>query len=147
FGNTDSRVAQACLYTCGSMLAAAKFALESPLGVACSPSSGFHHAYRSHGGGFCTFNGLALTAVWMAQRRVKVAILDCDYHYGDGTVDILAQHGNLGIAHYSSGAHFDRSTAHEPPAAIEDPIESDLAGKPVMSTVARPGIARFFGWL
>ena len=42
--------------------------------------------------GFCTFNGLTVAALQLkAENRVRrVAILDSDYHYGDGTEDIIA---------------------------------------------------------
>lgn len=111
FGSYDSAVAAACLRTCGSMLAAARHALTSETGVACSPSSGFHHAHRNRGYGFCTFNGLALAAVTLAGAGARVGILDCDFHYGDGTTDILARtprRGQERIVHHSAGAEYGR---------------------------------------
>lgn len=57
FGNRKPQVAASLPFTTGSMLAAARAALDNAL-VACAPVSGFHHAGFSEGGGFCTFNGL-----------------------------------------------------------------------------------------
>jgi acetoin utilization deacetylase AcuC-like enzyme len=58
-------------------------------GIACAPVSGFHHARWDRWGGFCTFNGLMVTAISMLSEIPKVGILDCDHHYGDGTNDII----------------------------------------------------------
>lgn len=111
FSNTDPAVAQACLYTCGSMLAAASHVAEHG-GFACSPSSGFHHAHYDHGGGYCTFNGLALAARHLVLAHDRdVAIIDCDYHYGDGTHDILRRDFAWAkrVRHDTAGAkHFTR---------------------------------------
>jgi acetoin utilization deacetylase AcuC-like enzyme len=60
-------------------------------GISASLSSGFHHAGPSASRGFCTFNGLMITAARLLhERRVeRLAIIDCDYHYGDGTQAII----------------------------------------------------------
>lgn len=89
FGNRRADVAQSLPWTTGAMLAAAREALRS--GVACAPVSGFHHARYAAGGGFCTFNGLAVTASALLTEGLveRVMILDCDQHFGDGTEQIL----------------------------------------------------------
>ena len=73
-----------CL-TAGGCLAAARRALED--GVAAALVSGFHHAHADHGEGFCTFNGLVVTidAMIAAGDVRRVAVLDMDLHYGNGT--------------------------------------------------------------
>lgn len=89
FGTRDPRVAASLPFTTGSMIAAAREAYETR-SVACSPTSGFHHACWDMGGGFCTFNGLVSAArVLLADGAKRVGILDCDQHYGNGTDDIL----------------------------------------------------------
>lgn len=65
----------------GGNLLAARMALED--GIAANVAQGFHHAHPSHGGGFCTFNGLALVAA--LHPGLEVFVLDCDEHGGDGT--------------------------------------------------------------
>lgn len=62
-------------------------------GVAANIANGFHHAGHGRGGGFCTFNGLALIAHAHPQRRVFV--LDCDEHGGNGTEEFAARLPNL----------------------------------------------------
>jgi acetoin utilization deacetylase AcuC-like enzyme len=73
------------LLTGGGCLAAARRALRD--GVAAAVVSGFHHAHADHGEGFCTFNGLvvAVDALRAAGAVERVAVLDMDLHYGNGT--------------------------------------------------------------
>ena len=96
FGNQDPDVARSLPYTSGSMLGAALAA--TPGMPSASLTSGFHHACWSQGGGFCTFNGLMITAAALLAtgKADRVAILDCDAHYGNGTDDIL--HHRLDLA-------------------------------------------------
>ena len=47
-----------------------------------------HHAERSSFGGFCYFNSAAIAANYLS-RYGKVAILDLDYHHGNGQQDIF----------------------------------------------------------
>lgn len=104
FGNRDRQVATTLPYTSGSMLAAARHVLqadESRPRIACSPTSGFHHAHFASGGDFCTFNGLMVTAIALKAAGLveRVLILDCDQHYGDGTQDIIEAVGADWITH------------------------------------------------
>jgi acetoin utilization deacetylase AcuC-like enzyme len=89
FGNHSLQVAGSLPYTTGAMIAAARKALAT--GCACAPVSGFHHAHSDSAGGYCTFNGLVVTAQKLLAEGVvqRVLILDCDMHYGDGTDQIL----------------------------------------------------------
>ena len=91
FRGRQEDVALSLPWTCGSFLSAARAALQNGL-VACSPTSGFHHAGSITAYGYCTFNGLMVTAMTLqAEGTVRrVGILDCDQHYGDGTAEIMA---------------------------------------------------------
>lgn len=88
-GNRIPEVTQSCLKTVGSLVAASRAAFAER--IVCSPTSGFHHAGYGHGHGFCTFNGLIVAARTVINEGLcdKVAILDCDAHYGDGTADCI----------------------------------------------------------
>lgn len=93
FGNTSPEVAASLPYTTGAMLAAAQHALRTGE-ASCAPVSGFHHAGFDYCSGFCTFNGLMVTALELLRPKdppdaKRVCIIDCDMHYGDGTDDIL----------------------------------------------------------
>lgn len=85
----DERVSRrARLATAGTMMAA-RLALEH--GIACNTAGGSHHARRSQGAGFCTFNDVAVaTANLLADGAVKrVLVVDLDVHQGDGTAEML----------------------------------------------------------
>jgi acetoin utilization deacetylase AcuC-like enzyme len=106
FGTRDERVAASLPFTSGAMLDGARVAVAERTAV-CAPMSGFHHAGWSRGGGFCTFNGLMVAALAMQAAGLveRVAIVDCDAHYGDGTDDILERLGNPAwVRHYTAGA-------------------------------------------
>ncbi|RQD66859.1 MAG: histone deacetylase family protein [Desulfonatronovibrio sp. MSAO_Bac4] len=47
-----------------------------------------HHAERRVFGGFCYFNSTAIAANYLS-RYGKVAVIDVDYHHGNGTQDIF----------------------------------------------------------
>lgn len=109
FGTRNAAVAASLPYTSGALLTAAKWALICGAPVA-APVSGFHHAHWDDGGGFCTFNGLMVTALALraARPNLTVGILDYDYHYGDGTEDILEKVGRQGIVHITAGERWTR---------------------------------------
>lgn len=83
------------LLTGGGCLAAARRALDE--GIAAAVVSGFHHAHADHGEGFCTFNGLVVTidALRAAGLVERVAILDMDLHYGNGTASLAGARSYL----------------------------------------------------
>ena len=107
FGNKSSAVAESLLFTTGSLLAAAEYALEHQTHT-CSPTSGFHHAGYDFAQGFCTFNGLMVTAVNLHKSGYakKIGILDCDFHWGNGTEDIIRRKKIDYVVHRSQGAEF-----------------------------------------
>ena len=107
FGNRSKAVAASLPYTSGAMLAAAREALRNGR-VAVAPCSGFHHAGYANAGGFCTFNGLMVTAMALhaSGEATRVGILDFDQHYGDGTDNIINRLRIDWINHYSAGEHY-----------------------------------------
>ncbi|MCE5187498.1 MAG: GNAT family N-acetyltransferase [Planctomycetaceae bacterium] len=58
----------------------------SPVYALCRPPG--HHAERKTFGGFCYFNNTAIAANYLS-RHGKVAVLDIDFHHGNGTQDIF----------------------------------------------------------
>jgi acetoin utilization deacetylase AcuC-like enzyme len=76
----------------------------------CRPPG--HHAERRVFGGFCYFNNAAIAAHFLSAYG-KVAVLDIDYHHGNGTQDIFYKrrdvltvsiHGHPNVAYpYFSG--------------------------------------------
>ncbi len=53
-----------------------------------------HHAERKAFGGFCYFNSSAIAADYLS-RLGRVAILDVDYHHGNGTQDIFYERDDV----------------------------------------------------
>ena len=102
FRGRDPDVAESLRWTVGSFLTAARLALKNST-VACSPSSGFHHAGICSGHGYCTFNGLLVTAKRLRDDGVikRVGIIDCDQHFGDGTAEIIDEYRLDWVTHYS----------------------------------------------
>jgi len=109
FGSFSESVARSVLYTCGACYDSARTALHE--GISASLTSGFHHAGPSTSRGFCTFNGLMVSAAQLLDegRAKKLAIVDCDYHYGDGTQAIIDA-GQLSdrVLHLSFGQTYRR---------------------------------------
>jgi acetoin utilization deacetylase AcuC-like enzyme/GNAT superfamily N-acetyltransferase len=53
-----------------------------------------HHAERKVFGGFCYFNSAAIAADYLS-RLGPVAVLDLDYHHGNGTQDIFNERSDV----------------------------------------------------
>jgi acetoin utilization deacetylase AcuC-like enzyme/GNAT superfamily N-acetyltransferase len=53
-----------------------------------------HHAGRSVFGGFCYFNSAAVAAQFLSVHG-RVAVLDIDYHHGNGTQDIFYERADV----------------------------------------------------
>jgi acetoin utilization deacetylase AcuC-like enzyme len=53
-----------------------------------------HHAGQEICGGFCYFNNAAIAAQWLSDRG-KVAVLDVDYHAGNGTQAIFYERADV----------------------------------------------------
>jgi acetoin utilization deacetylase AcuC-like enzyme len=72
----------------------------------CRPPG--HHAARSMYGGYCFFNNAAIAAEAIVRATgERVAILDVDYHHGNGTQQIFWRRGDVRYA--SIHAHPDRA--------------------------------------
>jgi acetoin utilization deacetylase AcuC-like enzyme len=83
-----SRKAVDCALTCADLLLEGKklaYALIRPPG---------HHAERKSFGGFCYFNSAAIAANYLSKYG-KVALLDIDYHHGNGQQDIFYERDDV----------------------------------------------------
>lgn len=74
----------------GGTLEAAMHALDA--GIAMNLAGGTHHAFTTHGEGFCVLNDVAISIrALRAQDRIRrVAVIDLDVHQGNGTHAIFA---------------------------------------------------------
>jgi len=124
FGTINPELTVTLPFTSGAMLTAARRAMATRRPVA-APCSGFHHAGWAQGGGLCTFNGLMVAALALQadQPGLRVGVLDYDYHYGDGTDDIIRRLQSCDVTHISAGLSWTRRAQA---AAFLDHIAEDL---------------------
>jgi acetoin utilization deacetylase AcuC-like enzyme len=87
-------MAQRARRSVGATISACRAAFEE--GVAANIAGGTHHSFPDRGAGFCVFNDAAVAARLMqaehGRRRrhpLRVAIIDCDVHQGNGTAHIF----------------------------------------------------------
>lgn len=86
FYNTTFKAAKAavdCALTGAEMIINKE---EKNIFALCHPPG--HHAGYNYYGGFCVFNNAAIAA-YQLLKLGKVAILDVDFHHGNGTQDIF----------------------------------------------------------
>jgi acetoin utilization deacetylase AcuC-like enzyme len=74
----------------GGTVLTARLALRH--GLACHLAGGTHHAFPSHGSGFCIFNDCAVAARVLLQEGAvqRLMVIDLDVHQGDATAAIFA---------------------------------------------------------
>ena len=99
-------------YDCGTPVASgtweaaywnAQTALSGMHGVLSGQKAGFalcrppgHHAGADYMGGYCYLNNVAIAAQYARdQGAARVAVLDVDYHHGNGTQDIFYERGDV----------------------------------------------------
>ncbi|WKZ38872.1 MAG: histone deacetylase family protein [Anaerolineales bacterium] len=86
--------------TYNAALASANIALSAASSIVhgqsafalCRPPG--HHAGRDYAAGYCFINNAAVAANWLSTKG-KVAILDIDYHGGNGTQDIFYERNDV----------------------------------------------------
>ena len=59
----------------------------------CRPPG--HHASADMYGGYCYLNNAAIAAEWLSSQGKRVAILDTDYHHGNGTQSIFYERNDV----------------------------------------------------
>src|SRR5919106_1807767 len=87
--------------TYAAALASANCALSAAEAVANGEHSAFalcrppgHHAGKDYAGGYCFINNASVAANWLSLNG-KVALLDIDYHCGNGTQDIFFERDDV----------------------------------------------------
>lgn len=104
-----------------------------------------HHAEKRSFGGFCYFNNSAIVAQYLSAFG-RVAILDLDYHHGNGQQDIFYQradvltvsiHGHPGYAYpYFSGFGDERGESEGEGFNLNLPLPEDVDGDRYRKTLA-----------
>jgi acetoin utilization deacetylase AcuC-like enzyme len=87
--------------TYAAALASANCALSAAEAVASGERNAFglcrppgHHAGQDYAGGYCFINNASVAANWLSAKG-KVALLDVDYHCGNGTQDIFYKRADV----------------------------------------------------
>lgn len=85
---------QAALTSANIALSAAhsSFLLHHSSFALCRPPG--HHAGKDYAAGYCFINNASVAANWLSQKG-KTAILDVDYHAGNGTQDIFYERNDV----------------------------------------------------
>lgn len=89
----NCHTAEAALRAAGAGVLAVDLVLQDRAELAfCAVRPPGHHAERGTAMGFCFFNNVAVAAAHaLASGLERVAILDFDLHYGNGTADIFGR--------------------------------------------------------
>ena len=129
-----------CVLTCADEILNGRriaYALVRPPG---------HHAERSVFGGFCYFNNNAIAAHYLS-RYGRVAILDLDYHHGNGQQDIfygrsdvltVSIHGHPNFAYpYFSGFEDERGEGNGEGFNLNIPLPEVQTGEQYQKALAR----------
>ncbi len=105
-----------------------------------------HHAERRSFGGFCYFNSSAIAAHYLSAYG-KVAVLDIDYHHGNGTQYIfygrqdvltISIHGHPRFAYpYFSGFEDEKGEGEGTGQNLNIPLPEHLAGEKYRESLGR----------
>lgn len=122
-GSVDTKLARYCIdaatpitaTTWVAAVASADCALTAAELIAAGESSAFalcrppgHHAGVDHYGGYCFLNNAAIAAQYLRDRGLKrVAIIDIDYHHGNGTQSIFYSRNDVYYVSIHADPDFD----------------------------------------
>ena len=113
----------------------------------CRPPG--HHAARRMLGGYCFFNNAAIVAEWLRREAGshRVAILDVDYHHGNGTQQLFWERGEVlyvslhadpGRAYpYYSGRAAERGTGDGEGATLNLPLPPGTTLDPYLESLGQ----------
>jgi acetoin utilization deacetylase AcuC-like enzyme len=101
-------------------LSAADFVFRNQLSAfgLCRPPG--HHAGKDFAGGYCFINNASVSANWLSSKG-RVAILDIDYHAGNGTQDIFYKRNDV----LTISIHSDPDYEYPYYAGFDDEIGAD----------------------
>ena len=118
-------------------LTGAEMLLNGSLIVYCLIRPPGHHAEKRTFGGFCYFNSGAIAANYLSKYG-KVAVLDIDYHHGNGQQDIfylrkdvltISIHGHPSFAYpYFSGFKEEKGTGEGYGFNVNYPLKEQING-------------------
>ncbi len=124
--------AEAVWLAAGGSILAGQLALRD--GFASNLSGGFHHAYASHGEGFCALNDVAVAVRRLQSDRAikKAIVVDTDVHHGNGTAHIFRDDDSV----FTLSIHQQNNyPAHKPPSNLDLPLDDGVEDDEYLSTL------------
>lgn len=129
----------AALRAAGAGVDAVERLLRVEAGLAfCAVRPPGHHAERARAMGFCFFNNIAVAAAHALARGLeRVAIIDFDVHYGNGTADIVRDDPRmLLLSSYQHPLYPYWTGAPEAPNLVDVPLPAYTRGDAFRAAVA-----------
>jgi len=86
-------------YAVGGTVSAARAVAAGQIRLAVNLGGGFHHAEPDKGAGFCVYNDVAVAIRLLRSRGFdgRIAVIDLDYHEGNGNVSCFANDRSVGL--------------------------------------------------
>jgi acetoin utilization deacetylase AcuC-like enzyme len=125
-------LAEAVWLAAGGTILAGQLALRD--GFAGNLSGGFHHAYASHGEGFCALNDVAVAIRRLQSDRAikKAIVVDTDVHHGNGTAHIFRDDDSV----FTLSIHQENNyPAHKPSSNLDLPLDDGVEDDEYLSTL------------
>ena len=141
--------AAAALHAAGACVHAVDLLLQKRAEFAfCAVRPPGHHAERARSMGFCLFNNIAVAAAHaLASGLERVAIIDFDVHYGNGTADIFRADPRVMMCSTYQEALYPNWTGDpEARGLIDAPLRSGAGSedyRTAVETVWGPALERF----
>jgi acetoin utilization deacetylase AcuC-like enzyme len=129
----------AALRAAGAGVDAVERALRGEIGLGfCAVRPPGHHAERARAMGFCFFNNVAVAAAHaLAHGLDRVAIIDFDVHYGNGTADIFGNDKRvLMLSSYQHPLYPNWTGAPEADNLVDVPLPAYTRGDAFRAAVA-----------
>jgi acetoin utilization deacetylase AcuC-like enzyme len=129
----------AALRAAGACVRGVDLVLEGRAGLAfCAVRPPGHHAERARAMGFCFFNNVAVGAAHALARGLsRIAILDFDVHYGNGTADIFRAEPRVTLlSTYQHPLYPGWVGAPDAPNLVDAPLPAQSGGSLFRAAVA-----------
>jgi len=125
-------LAEAVWLAAGGTILAGQLALRD--GFGSNLSGGFHHAYASHGEGFCAINDVAIAIRRLQSDGLikKAIVVATDVHHGNGTAHIFRDDDSV----FTLSIHQEHNyPADKPPSNLDLPLDDGVEDEEYLATL------------